>query len=143
MTLQATTLLKDAGLKITPARIAILGMFLGGCKPINAEYIYDTVRTEDLNLVTIYRTLATFVEKGILRSVNVHMDSVHYELADHHHHHVICTTCGDIEEIDICNNSLDSEAIAHSKRFKKIQHHSLEFFGTCNTCSRASRVSHM
>jgi Fe2+ or Zn2+ uptake regulation protein len=140
MALQATTLLREAGLKITPARIAILDMFSGGCKPINAEYIFDTLRTEGVNLVTIYRTLATYAEKGILRSVNVHADSVHYELADHHHHHLICTTCGDIEEIDMCNDSLNTEAIAHSKRFANIQQHSLEFFGMCNACARTSRA---
>jgi Fur family transcriptional regulator, peroxide stress response regulator len=131
-----STTLIDAGLKVTPTRLAILEVFSGDCKPINAEYIFNTLRSEGLNLVTIYRTLATFVEKGILRFVNLNTDSAHYELSKHHHHHLICKDCGEIESVDVCNELLDKEAIAQSKKFKSVESHSVEFFGTCEKCSR-------
>ena len=122
-------------LKVTPTRLAILDVFSKDCKPINAEYIFKKLNGEKVNLVTIYRTLSTFVEKGILRSVNMNTESAHYELAEHHHHHLICKDCGKIEEISICNELLDKEAMAHSTKFQIIQSHSVEFFGVCKRCN--------
>jgi Fur family ferric uptake transcriptional regulator len=122
------------GLKVTPARLAILDVFSKDCKPINAEYIFNRLHGEKVNLVTIYRTLSTFAKKGILRSVNVHAESAHYELAELHHHHLICKDCGKIEEISICNELLDKEAMSHSTKFQSIQSHSVEFFGVCKKC---------
>lgn len=129
-----STTLRKSGLKVTPTRLSVLGIFSNDCKPINAEYIFKKLLSKKINLVTIYRTLSTFREKEILRTVNINNDSVHYELAKHHHHHLICRDCGDIEDINICNKSLDTEALSQSKKFKLIQNHSVEFFGICKKC---------
>jgi len=130
----ASATLADVGLKVTPTRIAILSVFSADCKPINAEYIFNILRNKKVNLVTIYRTLNIFAKKGIVRIVNVHTESAHYELAGHHHHHLVCKDCGTIEEISICSQLLDTEALAHSKEFKSIQSHSVEFLGVCKKC---------
>lgn len=124
----------SVGLKVTPNRLAILEVFSSDCRPINAEYIFQKLQGQNINLVTIYRTLSTFEEKGILRFVNVHTDSAHYELAEHHHHHLICKDCGVIEEISICNKLLDKDALSQSKKFNFIESHSVEFFGVCKKC---------
>jgi Fur family zinc uptake transcriptional regulator len=127
--------LRDSGLKVTPTRLAILGVFSKDCKPINAEYVFNKLRNEKVNLVTIYRTLSTFAKKGILRLVNVSAESTHYELAEHHHHHLICRDCGEIEGISVCNELLNKDAMAQSKKFQSIQSHSVEFFGFCKKCN--------
>ena len=124
----------DAGLKITPTRLAILEVFTADCKPVNAEYIFNKLKNKNVNLVTIYRTLATFAEKDILQYVNLNADSAHYELAKHHHHHLICNGCGVIEEIGICSELLNKNALAQSNKFKLIEDHSVEFFGICKKC---------
>lgn len=138
MTQAPKDLLTRASLKHTPARVHVLKFFSDECGPINAEHIAKHIKDKSINLVTIYRTLKSFEEAGIIRRVNLNQDSVYYELAEHHHHHIICTGCGTLEEFETCHISpLTKSILTHSKKFKSITDHSLEVFGLCNKCSRA------
>jgi Fur family ferric uptake transcriptional regulator len=132
-------LLKEHKLKATPARLAILELFeSAGCKALNAEEIHTRLRTKKIDLVTVYRTLTSFEERGIFNRVDLHKDSVCYELAKHHHHHIVCTACGLIEGFDACNiDQLSKKALASSSKFKAISQHSLELFGVCKSCAKA------
>lgn len=130
-----STLLKDRGLRVTPVRRAVLKLFSRGCEPMSAEMIVKKLKQTDL--VTIYRTLATFEESGILSRVDLHKDAVFYELAGHHHHHIVCTSCGTIENFETCDvEHVVSEVLQHSKSFATIRSHSFELFGVCTPCSK-------
>lgn len=129
-------LLKEKGFKVTPTRLLILNAFSAGCKPINAEDIFSSLKKTKINLVTIYRTLSSFEEKGILKHVDLHKGSMYYERAEHHHHHIVCKGCGLIESLGDCNEKgLSKNALKKSSKFKVIDQHSLEFFGVCRKCS--------
>ena len=131
-------ILKGAGLKVTPTRLAILSVFSSDCKPINAEYVFGQLKKKDINLVTIYRTLASLEKGNILKRVDIHKDSAHYELAEHHHHHIVCTDCGIVEGFDECDiKSLSKNVLGKSAKFKVINQHSLEFFGVCKSCTKS------
>ena len=128
-------ILKENGFKVTQTRILILKAFSVGCNPVNAEDIFKSLKKSKINLVTIYRTLTSFEEKGILKRIDLHKDSAYYELNDHHHHHIICTGCGLIESLGDCNEEgLSKSALKKSTKFKIISQHSLEFFGVCRKC---------
>jgi len=141
--------LKDAGLKATPARLSILGAFSDKCHPRSAEDIYDAykgagksasknIKKEGIDLVTVYRTIASFEEAGILREVDLRKGARYYELNGHHHHHITCEKCGLVEELDGCDaENISSKIIDKSHKFKAIKGHSFEFFGTCKACARA------
>ncbi len=130
-------MLKEARLKVTPARLAILNLFTEGCKPLNAEDIFSKLKSKDINLVTIYRTLGSLEQAGILKRIDLHTESIHYELASHHHHHIVCTKCGDIEGFDICEvENISKKVLIKSSRFNSINQHSLEFFGMCKSCAK-------
>jgi len=127
--------LKIAGLKITPARLVILKTFSDKCHPLNAEDIYKKIRRNEIDLVTIYRTLTSFEKVGILRKVDLHKDCQFYEVNKNHHHHVICNICGLVEELDGCTiEKYTSEISSKLSNFKIIKDHSLEFFGLCRKC---------
>ena len=135
MSQDLSKILKESGFKVTPARLAVLGIFSNDCKPINAEHIFAKLKKEKINLVTIYRTLTSFEKAGILKRVDLHKESVYYELADHHHHHIICTDCGTVESFEECGvKKLSKNILDKSSKFKVINQHSLEFFGKCNGC---------
>src|SRR5437868_3633705 len=91
--------LKNAGLKITQSRLAVLRSFSGDCKPISAENIFKKI---DTDLVTVYRTLNSFEKAGIIKKVDLRKDSAQYELAHTHHHHIVCTDCGKTEDFEKC-----------------------------------------
>ena len=130
--------INERGLKATSAREHILAVFSEECHPLNADAIHKMLgKKSSIDLVTIYRTLASFEAAGLLKKVDLHKDSVYYEL-NHHHHHIVCTSCGDIEGFEGCDaEKLVKKAVAKSSKFKSIRQHSLELFGVCKSCAKA------
>ena len=133
-----TYILRERGFRVTPTRLAILNIFSSDCKPITAEYIYEKLKNKNINLVTIYRTLTSFEKVGILKRIDLHKESIYYELGDRHHHHIVCTDCGDVESFDKCGvKGLSKNILNKSSKFRTINQHSLEFFGVCKSCSKS------
>ena len=129
------SLLKKSKLKVTPSRLAILGVLHEEKMPLNAEDIFVKVKT-NTDQVTVYRTLTTFEEKGIIRRVDLRKESLYYEINDNHHHHIVCVQCGKIEDFDTCDIEHVSDVIIKkSKHFKKATEHAFEIFGVCTKCS--------
>ena len=127
--------LQRVGLKATSSRLAILETFDNDCKPISAEEIFDSLKNKKVDQVTVYRTLGSLEEKGILKRVDLRKGAAYFELNHHHHHHIICTDCGAIEGIEICKvDILAKEVLKKSQRFNVVNDHALEFFGICNSC---------
>lgn len=97
-----TTLLKGNQLSVTESRRKILELFLqtnGALAHADIEHHSGT----EFDRVTIYRTLQTFVDKGIIHTIPSSDNSVRYALckdacaAGHHHDdhvHFMCDDCG-------------------------------------------------
>ncbi len=99
--MQSTDILKNYGLSITESRKQILELFLAS-KGALAHADIEKNSSATFDRVTIYRTLQTFVEKGIVHTIPTVDNSVLYALckddckAGHHHDnhvHFICDTC--------------------------------------------------
>lgn len=97
-----TEILKQNQLSVTDSRKKILTMFLNGKGAISHGDI-ERFSGEKFDRVTIYRTLQTFVEKGIIHTIPSNDNSVRYALCkdncsegQHHdnHIHFVCTKCG-------------------------------------------------
>ena len=138
--------LKNKGYKVTPARLAILEIFSKSKSPLDAETVSKKLRKtqKNINEVTVYRTLSSFAESGILKRIDLRKDSVHFELTEEHHHHIVCTNCDAVEDFDnkevekaiekIRGRIVGTSSQSKSK-FKSIQEHSLELFGLCRVCA--------
>ncbi len=95
-------ILKRSQLSVTDSRKKILELF----QKTNAALAHADIEKktgEHFDRVTIYRTLQTFLEKGIIHSIPTADNSVLYalckdECAEGHHHddhvHFICDECG-------------------------------------------------
>ncbi len=136
MSLDIKMVLKEAKLKITPARLDILSLFAEKCLPLSAELIMQKVSTnKKIDEVTIYRTLASLEKAKIIQRVDLRQESVFYELTDHHHHHLVCLTCGCLEKINGCEvKPIVQKALKKAKNFKRIESHAFEIFGYCRHC---------
>src|SRR6478672_6117916 len=94
-------LLKKNGLSITASRKKILDLFYESTGALaHADIEKNTDAAFDR--VTVYRTLQTFVEKGIIHQIPTTDNGVLYALCKHnceqgHHHdnhvHFICNKC--------------------------------------------------
>ncbi len=94
-------ILRLNNLSVTDSRRKILTLFLNQQSAITHADI-EKKAGEKFDRVTVYRTLQTFVEKGIIHTIPTTDNSIRYALckdcAGGHHHdnhvHFICEKCG-------------------------------------------------
>lgn len=102
MTTRVDDILRRNSLSVTESRKKILNLFMN----VNGALAHGDIERkagEKFDRVTVYRTLQTFVEKGIIHTIPTTDNSVRYALCKddcteghHHDHHVhfICLKCG-------------------------------------------------
>lgn len=130
--------LREHTLKATPARLAVLKLLESTDKPLDVTAIAQFVWQQQIGAdpATIFRIINILTEHGIIKQLQLGEGKFRYEYAAKaDHHHLVCTNCGDIEDISDCPIIALEKAIAKKKRFL-IKSHSLEFFGICQQCQR-------
>lgn len=102
-------LITSKGLKPTAQRIMILDHLIRNtAKHLTAEQIHDAMqkKTPMLSLATVYNTLNSFVESGLVMALTITGTEIRYEYTTTPHHHLLCKHCGKIIDIDIeCPNA--------------------------------------
>lgn len=90
--LRYTKKLTDARLKITPQRLAVLEALLTRKDHPTAERICDLIQASHPNIATgtVYKTLETFVQRGLIRKVGTDRDVMRYDAITEPHHHLYC-----------------------------------------------------
>lgn len=105
----SSRLLKDFGLRSTAARQEVLRVFLLSDYALSHGDIEREIHG-DLDRVTVYRTLKTFLDRGLIHKVLDDEGSLKYALCNeacseaiHHHEHVHfkCTKCGQTSCVDV------------------------------------------
>lgn len=127
--------LKEKGLKVTRQRLAILEVLVEENFPLSAQNIFSKLRRNNpnLRLSTVYRTLNSFVEKKIVRKLDlIDKESFFELLSGEHHHHLICMKCGEIIPIDCPLKDYEGELI--DKTDYTIIDHRLKIYGICPRC---------
>lgn len=124
-------------LSSTESRRKILSLFLNSQDALTHGIIEKEVG-ESFDRVTIYRTLQTFEEKGIIHSIPTADNSILYALCkeceEGHHHddhvHFICTNC----ERTICLDDVVSPKIELPRGYvtDNVQ---VVIHGVCKDCS--------
>ena len=100
---QAVTLLKKHSLRITPSRNEIVGVFIKHGYALSQPEI-ERALGEKFDRVTIYRTLTSFLESGLIHKVLDDSGASRYALCTHseeeseahsdEHIHFKCLECG-------------------------------------------------
>jgi Fe2+ or Zn2+ uptake regulation protein len=130
-------ILRKSGYKKTPTRLAILQVFQKKSNPLSAQEIINSLPS-DTDQTTVYRTLKSFKEKGLIKQIDLRHNHAHYELANiAEHHHLICLSCGKIEDVHHCGiEAMEGTVLRSSRHFAEIQQHALEFYGICKACAK-------
>lgn len=123
--------LRDANLRVTAVRTALLELLAKEHKPRTVEYFVRKIGAA-FDTVTVYRTLGTFLAAGIVERVGLGHDHAHYELAigRPRHHHAVCRTCGRVEDVPVLKTALPKVP-----GFSRIDSQTVEYYGTCASCA--------
>ena len=130
-------ILKENNLKNTKGREIVLGVIKAAHLPITAEDIYNLANKKvSLNLSTVYRTLSTLLEKGVLIKQVMHDKKAYYQINNLAHRHIlVCEVCHSQTPIEYCPmHSLECK-IEDETGFI-IKSHNLEILGICAKCSK-------
>jgi Fur family peroxide stress response transcriptional regulator len=127
--------LRDAGLRATPQRVAIVREVLRRNHPTASE-IFEGVRAQypTMGLGTVYATLNTMSEHGLLNVLPV-ADAVRFDANVAPHANLICTRCGTIVDFDDCEDVLEQlrQRTRGGAGFAFAAEH-LDLYGTCADC---------
>ena len=96
------TICRQAGLKVTPQRMAVYNMLASTDSHPTPEAIYAAVRPDlpAISLGTVYKILDLLNLKGILLKVSSLEQAARYDARVTAHHHTACTQCGRIEDLN-------------------------------------------
>jgi Fur family ferric uptake transcriptional regulator len=132
-------ILKRSQLSITESRKKILELFYSNSGAL-AHHDIEQKTAEKFDRVTIYRTLQTFVEKGIIHTIPSADNSVRYALCkddctEGHHHdnhiHFVCDVCA----ITYCLDGIVAPQVPLPKGFLPRQI-DVVVNGRCKNCSQ-------
>ena len=128
--------LKNGNLKVTPQRIAVLEALNSLKDHPTADKIKEYVIKNHPNVAvgTIYKTLETFVEKGLIKKVKTEKDVMRYDAILEKHHHLYCEETEHIEDFfdDELNNLLEEYFKKKKIPNFKIKDIKLQIIGTFN-----------
>ncbi len=133
-------LIKKHGYKFTVQKRIILLEVINSNTHLSVKEIYDRVKHNRIGITTVYRSLKTFNELGIVKEINVNGTS-YYEIkifsGNPLHIHFKCSKCNSI--IDIEDNFLNLEYIKLNKKIEEknnleIDDLNIMLIGICSKC---------
>ena len=136
----AVQLLKQNNLRITGIRQSVLSLFLETDKALSQQDIDQKLPESDR--VTIYRTLKTFEEKGLIHQAVDNTITNKFALCpdecteeehvhDHEHAHFHCNYCG----VTYCVDDLEIPAPPKKLGKARVDHAYMVLEGLCADCN--------
>lgn len=130
-------LLRDHGLRRTPQRQVTLEAIVALAGHATADDIVARVRTRlpTISPSTVYRTLGTLEEAGIICHAHLGHTASVYHLGTGHEH-LVCERCGALQEIDPELSAPFGAALRKAFGFRANFTH-FAVLGECRDCAKA------
>jgi Fur family ferric uptake transcriptional regulator len=138
---EISDILKKFDLKVTPVRITVLNVLVNSDVALSHADITDKIGDETIDKVTLYRTLNTFNEKGIIHKVAtedrnwlyaIMLESNKIPVSEHDHAHFICNACEKIFCFPVSEHT--QSGIASIREGFKVIEQEIRLHGICPTC---------
>ncbi len=135
-------MLRSRGLKVTSQRLLVLDIIAAHPdEHLTAEEIYELakMKSPDIGLATIYRTLQVLLDLHIISKVTFDDGFARYELngeesdSGHRHHHAICTGCGQVCSLETDLLDILEQQVLESIGFQ-VTDHEVKLYGLCRKC---------
>ena len=136
MEIKAHEMLKAAKLYCTAGRVAILKVLMKAGRPLSQEQIANRSGRERFDKVTIYRTLKSLVNVGLVHKASMDKRAWHFELShnctEHQcHPHFTCTSCGNTH----CLTGISLPMTKSPHKGFVINRQQVRFEGLCPACA--------
>jgi Fur family transcriptional regulator, ferric uptake regulator len=124
------------GLRVTRQRLRVLEELAREPHDLTAQDLYRRLRDagERIGLATVYRTLGSLVEGGVVDTLAHSPGETCYRLcSDAHHHHLVCSECHRVVELGECGIEAWLAEVAAREDFVPTAHR-VEIVGVCAVC---------
>ena len=126
---------RDKDLRLTPQRLEIFKELARAEDHPSAEALHQRLlkKMPTLSLDTVYRTLGTFVQNGLVKRVETVENQARFEIPHLSHHHLICEKCKKI--MDFQWDSIDAATLPEElESWGRINRKSVVLYGICQKC---------
>lgn len=132
-------LLKNRGVHVTAQRLAVLSA-VSKAPHSTAEEIVEIAK-DDIGAISrqsVYDTLNTFVELGLVRRIQPSGSPALYEgRVGDNHHHLICRDCRSVVDVDCSVGAMPCLQAANDNGFE-IDEAEVAYWGRCPDCKTSS-----
>lgn len=136
------TTLRDAGLRVTRPRIAVLEAVRDlphADSAALAETVHDALPS--VSRQAIFDCLNTFTETGLVRRIRPSGSPARYELRrNDNHHHLVCRSCGVVVDVE-CAVGVAPCLEASDDHGFVIDEAEVIYWGYCPDCTASQQVS--
>lgn len=123
--------LRTNGVRLTPQRQWILRYLKQTKDHPTAEQIFQEINQAlgGISLATVYNTLHTFAEMGIIQELSYGDGSSRFDGNEKQHAHFVCENCGFLTDVE----SPVIGSVPTATGFK-MRSYRIEFYGLCREC---------
>ena len=131
----ATEPVLPPGVRATAQRRAVARAVDESAGAFTVQELHERARRTEpsLGLATTYRTVELLRASGSVRALLGEGRSTYVRCRPEHHHHLVCTSCGAVEETELCAAPSNSE-LQRRHGFRAAAHE-LDIYGTCRRCA--------
>ena len=132
--------LRAEGLRLTHQRLEVVLAVAGSDEHPDVEQVYRAVRERvpTISLDTVYRTLGTLSDLGLVRRGTPTPGPMRYDANTTHHHHFVCTRCGLVRDVD--DGKLDAVwAPRTTAALGTVESIEVQLRGVCTHCQAKER----
>ncbi len=123
------------GLAVTHQRTVIYRELIATGEHPTPEAVYERVKKQipAVSLGTVYKSIKTFLDAGLLREVSLHHGSQRLDANTSPHHHMVCRQCRRI--FDVPADQVEPAKLKNPPETGfEVERLSIEFWGVCAAC---------
>jgi Fur family ferric uptake transcriptional regulator len=135
--------LREKGYRVTPQRTILLETIAhkGGHLSVQTVYQDARERLPGLNLATVYRTVDSLRDAGLIDCYAPGSEPMQFALRDleNPHGHLVCRSCGEVSDLDLELVEAFRQRVSGANGFQ-IEGNHLTLEGLCAVCAADDRV---
>jgi Fe2+ or Zn2+ uptake regulation protein len=129
--------LREAGLRVTGTRVAVLGVLAASSDHPMVDAIIERVRASGVPISTqaAYDVCEALLRCGLAGRIELPGSPVRYEArVGDNHHHLVCRACGEIVDVDCASGASPCLAPVTTHGFV-VDQAEVTYWGVCAACA--------